>query len=439
VNHCDSSETSSVASEISQGQECREREHYNKLKVDVRQAQGNKKLLKGVKILQEENNLNAGLYGVAKLSPHSPSKTAAGMDYLHTHKSPSRVVASMDHLHPSHISPGKATAGVDYSHPSHNSPAKYRKEGHTNQLHSVLRTFHSLRQPAKPLSLLPKSKSTGDIMRLSRDKSTGDGMHARDAAQVSYNIRRHQLTHSRSTHNIESATESCSMSTSNSSYSIGRAAGVSVHSPAPSSSDEVHTPGSAEMPFINKMIRFTCGHEGREITSTAYDFSVKISKGTVRKRKSIAFNVGVCLYGPFSFPTGYKLVSPILMVTSATHHKLKRPIEVVLSHCTDIAANNEAVTFFRAKVRGVTSPPHSYQFEPTDTGSNHFEKHSTHGKLSSSELGFFCIMAKETAGTRRKTNYCLVPVVPRNIDSSSSWTVHYCLTLHLQAFINVSE
>lgn len=396
VNQCDS-ETSSIASEVTEGLKSKEKEHYNKLKVDVKQAQTNKKLLRGVKILQSQDNPQTGVNGISKSSPQ------AG-------KLPHCSATKVHHLQP---------------------PVKYRKEGHTNQLHSVSGTFHSLQNPTKPSSLLPKSKSTGDIKSFS---------HNADVACLSYNIRRHQLTHSRSTHNI-SATESHSMSVSDS-YSIGRAAGVS-HSPSPSADKAHHqqTSASTQLPFINKMITFTCAHEGREINSTAYDFSVKILKGTVRKRKCIAFNVGVCLHGPFSFPRGYKLVSPILMVTSPTTNKLKKPIEVLLSHCIDVASQtgkNEDVTFFRArKVRENGLSQQNYQFEPTDADTNHFEMHNNQGKLSSTELGFFCIMTKEVADTRRKTNYCLVPVVPKHIESSS-WKVHYCVTLHLQAFVNVS-
>ena len=406
VNQCYSSETSSTTSEVTEAPESRERDHYNKLKVDMKQAQSNKKLQRGVKVLHAQDS-TTGLTSVNKTSgpiaPHCSTKVASAGPFQ-----------------------------------SHNSPMKYRKEGHANQLHSVSGTFHSVRKPTKPSSLLPKSKSTGDIMRLSND----------GVAHVSHNIRRHHLTHSRSTHNIESATETSD------SYSTGGATRVS-HSPS-SSADEAHhhmlghtpasaphhqTPISSELPFINKMITFTCTHEGREIKSTAYDFSVKISKRTVRKRKSIGFNIGVCLHGPFSFPTGYRLVSPVLMVTSPIHSKLKKPIEVILSHCTDLASQvdkNGAITFFRARKARGNSSPQNYQFEPTDVANNHFEVHNNHGKLSSMELGFFCIMAKEMAETRRKTNYCLVPVVPRHTESSS-WKVHYCVTLHLQAFVNVRE
>lgn len=408
VNQCYSSETSSTISETTETTESREREHYNKLKVDMKQTQSNKKLQKGMKVLQAKDSTT----GLA-----SDNMTAGELA--------------------SHCSAKLASAG---SFQSHNSPIKYRKEGHAKQLHSVSGTFHSVHEPTRPPSLLPKSRSTGDIMRLSNNH----------AVQVNYNARRHHLTHSRSTHNIASATGSCNMSTSDSyrkgvvdrvSHSSSSADNTSAHTHTPGTTPHYHTPASSELPFINKMITFTCSHEGREIKSTAYDFSVKISKGTVRKRKSIGFNVGVCLHGPFSFPVGHRLVSPILMVTSPIHNKLKKPIEVILSHCTDLASQmgkNGAISFFRARKARINDPAHTYQFEPTDAANNHFEMRNTHGKLSSMELGFFCIMAKEMAETRRKTNYCLVPVVPRHIESPS-WKVHYCVTLHLQAFVNVSK
>lgn len=388
VNQCES-DTSSLASE--EALDSRERQHYNRLKVDVEQIQTNKKLQKGVKILHAQDN---------SASTSSPQRR--------THCS--AKVADVE-------------------------PTKYKKEGHANQLYSVTRAFHSLQKPRKPSSLLPKSKSTGDILRMNHDIGC-----------IGYNVPTHTLTHSKSTHNMESATESCSAMSISDSQSTGSNTAASVsHSPHTTPPTPViapphhHTASSNHRSFINKMINFTCGHEGKEIKSTAYDFSVNILKGAVRKRKSIAFEVGVCLHGPFSFPEEYRLVSPILMVTSSTHSKLKKPIEVILAHCIDIlpqSGKNEAVTFFRARKTRKNGDSESYSFEPTDTDTNHFEIHNNHGRLSSTEQGFFCIMSKEVTDMRRKTNYCLVPVVPKHIESSS-WRVHYCVTLHLQAFIKV--
>lgn len=393
-----SSITSSIASEATEGSsgpDSIEREHYNKLKVDVNQIQTNKKLLKGVKILHTQDNSHTGF------NTSSPQRkltaNVVGMDYLKPHY-----------------------------------PTKYRKEGHANQLHSVSRAFHSLQNPTKSSSLLPKSKSTGDILQMTHDMGTARGLtHEVGTARVGYNnVPRHRLTHSKSTHDMESVSESNSTMSTSDSYSTGRNGASRPPPPGHCS--------STELSFINKMINFSCAHEGKEIRSTAYDFAVNIRKGTVRKRKSIAFNVGVCLHGPFSFPSDYRLVSPILMVTSPTHNKLRKSIEVVLSHCIDIGPQTgKNVSFFRARKMRKNGLAQNYHFEPTDSDTNHFEIHDNHGKLSSTELGFFCIMIKEVVDTRRKTNYCLVPVIPKHVEPAS-WKVHYCVTLHLQAFVKVS-
>ena len=187
-----------------------------------------------------------------------------------------------------------------------------------------------------------------------------------------------------------------------------------------------------DTPFLTKMITFTCGHEGKEINSTAYDFSVKIAKGTLKKRKSTEFNIGFCLHGPFNFPKGYQLVSPILLVTAQTH-KLRKPMEVALSHCIEKAPHVEKrdLMFFHAAKNNLSQ---TYSFKPTDINANHFELYCQQGKLSTTDLGFFCILTKEM--TRKHTNYCVVPVVPRQRESSS-WKIHYCVTLHLKASVMV--
>lgn len=307
-----------------------------------------------------------------------------------------------------------------------------------------LPSLHPPRHPSPP-SLHPGSISNADSLpslHPPRHLSSPSPLISKQSSPSPHHLSKQQC--SPSPHHLSK--QQCSPSPhhlskqqrSPSSYHLSK----QQHSPSPHHPSKLHpepakqqvSAASADTPFLNKMITFTCGHEGKEINSTAYDFSVKIAKGTLKKRKSTEFNIGFCLHGPFNFPKGYQLVSPILLVT-AQPHKLRKPMEVALSHCIEKAPHVEKrdLMFFHAAKNNLSQ---TYSFKPTDINANQFELYCQQGKLSTTDLGFFCILTKEMTQSRKHTNYCVVPVVPRQRESSS-WKIHYCVTLHLKASVMV--
>lgn len=281
----------------------------------------------------------------------------------------------------------------------------YKQEGHTNQLHSVTseRISRSLPALTTPISLMLKSKSTGNMKSL-QDIPTG-------------------IAPSHSTYSL---TKQDNKSTDHLAHPLHRS----------EESDASSYPCN-DLPFMRKMIIFTCNWEGKEITSSSYEFTINIPKGAVRKRKTMQFQVGVCMQGPFAIPKGYRPVSPIVSVRSKMPTKLKKPTEIAITHCIDQSEQmNRNLTFFRASEKATSLG--KYQFQPTDINNNQFEVHSNNGKITTTEMGFFCIMVKESTDQRQRSNYCLIPIVPRHVDSTS-WTIHYCIVYQLKAFIEVSN
>lgn len=378
----------------------KEREHYNKLKVNIDQIPANKKLLRGVKVLNAESN-----------TPSLNDTSSPVQSRKLTHRS-AKVASVNDEFY--------------LKVPPHNhTQTKYKKEGHANQLHSVTRkkVLHSLQNSMKLSPALPKSKSTGDILQMNQEQDT-------DAT--------HQLAHSKSFQSMELLTPETTANQDNLHLRHPKVSPLTTCT----TEESYNNCSKTDLSFMKKIITFTCGHEGKEITSAAYGFSVSIPKGTVRGRKAMEFQIGVCLHGPFTFPRGYKLVSPIIMVASQTHTKLKKPVEVALSHCMSLTPKTEKsenINFFRARRKvasQVTQSPNTHLFQATDGHTNSFQFHNSQGKLTSTDLGFFCIMAKETMNMRKHTAYWLVPVVPKQVESTT-WRVHYCVTYHLEAFMKV--
>lgn len=413
ASQCDS-DNSSIASgftDVHNEPDSKEREHYNKLKVNIHKIQTNKKLLRGVKSLHAECDEQLPFNGII-----------ASSALLQNRKKSAKVAG---------VNNGQCLADLD-----NHIPMKYKKEGHTNQLHSVLKPRAFLQKPMPLQSSIHKSRSTGDILHMSQNKT--------DGVRVNHTTT-YRLPYSKSFNNMEIATKIDSGGRDLALHSTHRSPLKSIQVSPMAHIEDSYGCSSNDLSFINKIITFPCTHEGKDINSAAYDFSISIPKGTIKKKKSLDFQVGVCLHGPFVFPRGYKLVSPIVMVTSTAHTKLKKPVEVVISHCMDLTPlNNRNIIFFRAKKMESknsshgTHPSNRYYFQPTEEDTNHFEVHKDHGKLKSMELGFFCVMAKDTMETRKHTNYCLVPVVPKCVESSS-WKVHYCVTHLQQAFMMVCK
>lgn len=298
------------------------------------------------------------------------------------------------------------------------SVAKYKKEGHSNQVYAISR--HETASAKPPIS---KSRSTGDI-----NSHYDNSVRERNTRQL------------KSLHSMVSVSgENTAML--NSRQEREALSSRNAHSSTVTSLHSRSSTRGCDLSFMNKVITFTCTHEGKEISSTAYDFSVNLQKGSIKKQKSVDFQVGICLHGPFVLPKGYRPVSPIVMVTAQQVVKLKKPLEISLPHCIDVTEQlNEHLTFFHARKTDhlkSTHTQHKYLFRQANNDDT-----STyllgHGKLRTTDMGFFCIMAKENTDLRQNTNYCVVPVVPRCI-TSPSWTIHYCVTYLLKSFLTVSE
>ena len=447
AQHSDTDSLSSASGINEMGSSQGDIEHYNRLKININRLPDNRKLFQRVKILNPH------------LSTRSKSSSAINS---------SSAIQKREQFHSQSEIDSMTAAVKEKSHRATHT-AKYRKEGYMHQLHSVA-SLQSLHTPTE-FGSISKARSAEDILRASGNEvhSTKRRTPLTTASFLSPNTASAESVLSPSpTVNVLVTNESVDgtrngfiprqdnlsrewgVSSSNSNHLSARSVSNHSNSVSPSTSlssvsddspDDFHCEGD-DLTFISKMLTFTCTHTGKEVSSAAYEFSIHIPKGAVKRRKPIEFQVGVCLDGPFSLPRGYKLVSPIIMVNSRAQLTVRKPIEIVLSHCIDlfkVEQANKTVSFFRARMRGrdhKSKDTDIYTFKQTDM--NNCQMNSNHGKLTTTELGFFCIMAKETTELRNSIKYCLLPVVPKYVDSTS-WTVHYCIIYSLKAFTTVSE
>ena len=152
-------------------------------------------------------------------------------------------------------------------------------------------------------------------------------------------------------------------------------------------------------------------HNGLEHTIAGHNITLKIPKGIVDVGDKIYFEVGVLLFGPFTFPGNTQPISPILWFCSLENdYQLKKPFKIILPHFLSSQAvekmKPDDIQFAKAKHElGRTI---NYEFQVVNTkplfassGSRNF------GVLQIQHCCFYCLIAKRDV---KGAEYCLVQI-----------------------------
>ena len=225
------------------------------------------------------------------------------------------------------------------------------------------------------------------------------------------------------------------------------------NSASKNSLDEDRTSGSIY--FIESPTTLVYNGDDLEYHSKEHNFTVKIPKGAVKKRGTTEIQIGLAMHGPFSFPERTQNVSPILWLCTIPDTKLRKPVQVTLSHCITTAHCNSStkqkkadkplrLQFASASLKsGYSSKARKrhFEFHPTE-GEEVVWSEEMHGSILIRHLSPICIVASSgrTTDLTREISlhswYCVVPVVPKII-SGTEWSIHFCITFHLQSCIQV--
>lgn len=160
---------------------------------------------------------------------------------------------------------------------------------------------------------------------------------------------------------------------------------------------------------------FTCDEYGR--TVEIEDIQVKFPPGSISAETIAHIELGVGLYGPFSFPDGYQPVSPFIWLCIQEEFELMLPIEIKLPHMVmDIEgvelafakANHQNYCYDSAKGYKV------FFFENIADGESYFESpteksvvETGYGILHVNHCCIYCINAKITPKLAKSLGYCL--------------------------------
>ena len=84
------------------------------------------------------------------------------------------------------------------------------------------------------------------------------------------------------------------------------------------------------VPFLDHQI-LEVDSAGREYTNVDHDFTLRIPEGAVAEGEKVHLEVGVAMYGPFTFPDNTQPISPILWLCILEEDiELKKSFQVVL-------------------------------------------------------------------------------------------------------------
>ena len=187
----------------------------------------------------------------------------------------------------------------------------------------------------------------------------------------------------------------------------------------------------------------TFDHSGGEYANKAHSIIIKVPQGAIPKGVKVGIEVGVTLYGPFSFPWKTKPVSPIVWLCTQQDVHLRKAIEVVLPHCIHGLEEGEhddlGMRFLKANHQEdtIASEEHSvYHFHPLE-GKLKFTPSC--GTVHIHHFCFLCISANKTREVVQRSGYCLSRVIPHPWPASQSQMfIYFCVTYFMKTCLKVS-
>ena len=191
--------------------------------------------------------------------------------------------------------------------------------------------------------------------------------------------------------------------------------------------------------FMQPIGVLECGESGGVYHNSTHNFTITIPQGAVPNDTVIRIEVGVCLYGPFTFPNNHQPLSAILWLHVQNHagFQFQKAVKISLQHCINIGKEEDCqlleLTFMKANCHA--DGRSSFEFSPAK-GEYHFPVGSDCGTLYTTCFCFACITASLQCETFAKVNYSLVTVEP-GLTSDVLWSVHFIMCYHLETCLQV--
>ena len=193
----------------------------------------------------------------------------------------------------------------------------------------------------------------------------------------------------------------------------------------------------AEIPFLHHQV-LECNYRGLEHIVSDHDITLRVPEGAVPEGEAIHFEVGVTMYGPFSFPENTRPISPIIWLCLLEEdYELQKEFEIYvphfLMHLTEQRIQHHQVRFAKAH-HSMDRHDMIYSFRQLDSQPSFIFKDEKHyAVLTSKHCCFLCLSAQNARELAMDAGYCLVRIEP------SPLKVQFLATFFLETCLNVSE
>ena len=205
------------------------------------------------------------------------------------------------------------------------------------------------------------------------------------------------------------------------------------------SADFLKAQNEVLVPFLHHQV-VECDCNGQSYTLDGHDITLNVPEGAVDKGQLLHFEIGVSLYGPFSFPENTQPISPIVWVCLLEEHvKLKEPFQLIIPHIiSKEKLNNYEINFSKANHDYFISRNgnklyrfYDYDFDPLFVSIGH----RSYGILVTNHFCFYCLKANTSAKLAVDAGYSLARI--ENILTPQRNEVIFCATYFLETCIKV--
>ena len=183
-----------------------------------------------------------------------------------------------------------------------------------------------------------------------------------------------------------------------------------------------------------------CSHERRAFFDDKNRFGLEIPDGAIPEQENITIDIGVAMHGPFEFPEGLKLVSPVFWVCareSKLSHFLK-PVTITIPHCIGLKTSNSLGLTFLKGDHEVNSQ-HMYQFQRIQGAEMVFEAQQSSGILKTTHFCSLCISGKVSPELIKNTNFCICALIPRTVTPLQTTYCRFFISFLLPTCIETVE
>ena len=177
-----------------------------------------------------------------------------------------------------------------------------------------------------------------------------------------------------------------------------------------------------------------CTSDGLEYRDPTNGFILSIGEGAIAEGDRLTIDIGVAMYGPFSYSEGTRRVSPVfwMCVRENASYKFIKPVKILIQHFLTIRSDEDTtamkLSFAKASHRQNYQKENRFHKVHDIQG---FKPRTRYGTILTYHFCYQCIVAKISELTVRNTNFCLIGTVPNTFVYDRTMYVFFYVTFFL--------